>query len=108
MEKTSVRLDQLTKCNCGAINIQMGRIEYSCGLDYFQEHFEIVDGTLRSKKIRSYYGCNHCINHWGLDLCACGSGEKPHECDSDCHECGGPSQSIEDARLCVKAGGSWT
>lgn len=33
--------------------------------------------------------CNHCVNHWGIDLCECGSGARVGEC-----ECG--SQKAHD------------
>lgn len=33
--------------------------------------------------------CDHCVNHWGIDLCECGSGARVGEC-----ECG--SQKAHD------------
>ena len=40
--------------------------------------------------------CNHCVNHWGLDLCACGNGEDPEECDGGFAECGLCSQYVRE------------
>ena len=37
---------------------------------------------------------HHCVNHYGLDLCACGSGMAPDECDFGDEVCGRPYQSI--------------
>jgi hypothetical protein len=28
-----------------------------------------------------YANCNYCVNHWGIDLCACGSGEHYTKCN---------------------------
>lgn len=35
------------------------------------------------------YCCDHCVNHWGIGLCGCGSGQKVGKC-----ECG--SQKAHD------------
>ena len=37
---------------------------------------------------------NHCVNHYGLDLCACGSGESPEECTAGFDECGNPYETL--------------
>lgn len=30
--------------------------------------------------------CDGCVNHWAVDLCACGSGEKIEDCECGCGE----------------------
>jgi hypothetical protein len=35
--------------------------------------------------MNGFYNCNHCVNHWGLDLCKCGSGDPVGSCEwEDC------------------------
>jgi len=99
MEKIKVRIDQLSVCECGAVSIYINGETFSCSKEYFESHFEISNGSFRSHKINHFCNCNHCVNHWGLDLCACGSGEKTEECSNDFSCCGSPSQSIEDSRI---------
>lgn len=108
MEKTKVSVKQLSVCDCGAITITIDGIDYSCSREYFNEHFEIIDGSFRSRKINKFSCCNHCVNHWGLDICACGSGEKVGECDGEFECCNTPSQDIETCRPCFKAEDSLT
>ena len=68
-------------CECGAVTFD------------FSSLVERFGGT--------YFMCNHCVNHWGLDLCACASGEPPETCDNGFPECGNPGQRIrEKRRIC--------
>ena len=57
--------------------------------------------------IPTIYACNHCVNNWGLDLCACGSGETPEECDGEFEECGRPMQNLDLNQPHVRGNGSW-
>jgi hypothetical protein len=34
-----------------------------------------------------YFCCNHCVNHYGIDICGCGSGQPVGKCDNDFDEC---------------------
>lgn len=43
-----------------------------------------------------YWNCNHCVNHWGLDLCACGSGEYVDECQENTAYCGQPESLLRE------------
>ena len=38
--------------------------------------------------------CNHCVNHWGVTLCACGSGKQFNKCKEGLPECGRPYYDI--------------
>lgn len=71
-----------SKCTCGAITIQTPLGTYSCEQKDFHKFFPNVDlrkcKTTRAKQ-ESYY-CDYCVNHYGLDLCSCGSGEKVNHC----------------------------
>lgn len=37
---------------------------------------------------------DHCVNHYGLDLCGCGSGNPFGKCDEYLPECSIPMQSV--------------
>ena len=51
--------------------------------------------------------CNHCVNHYGLDLCGCGSGEEFGKSNNGFDECKVPMQKIGEY-ACIKAGDGWT
>ena len=87
-------------CICGAITFEReGDINWSVNLEnapyFFPELPETFFKAL-SKSIAEYSSCDHCVNHWGLDLCACGSGETPKDCDEGFSECGCPSQYVKE------------
>ena len=70
------------KCSCGAITvIDEDGEDYSMPEEVYYKLYSEVE------IIGSYGGCNYCVNHWGIDLCGCGSGEKVGECDNDYEEC---------------------
>lgn len=82
-----------SRCACGAITVTVDGQDYSClafrrkkffpGLDLRKvPHFEIT------------YCCNHCVNHYGLDLCGCGSGELFGHCDGGTNACKAPMQKL--------------
>jgi hypothetical protein len=91
-----------TKCECGAITVSIDGIDYSMRPATFKKTF----GKTPPRKA-TLYNCNHCVNHWGTDLCGCGSGRKFGKCDMHLSECRTPMQSIEDRRECVRARGAW-
>lgn len=82
-------------CECGAASIygvdDMGKSQEFCiSSETLKEkfpHVELPDATV-------YHNCNHCVNHWGVDLCACGSGEAPDECEEGHSCCGSPMQAM--------------
>lgn len=94
------RINHIAICICGAITFEREQDEsWSVSLEnapcFFpelpSEFFEIMRGF-----IGEYSHCNHCVNHWGLDLCACGSGEDPEECEGGFAECGLCSQYVRE------------
>jgi len=75
------------RCSCGAITIQ-----------YTNDEGEQVNISMKRKKFNElfpetklqsglYTNCNHCVNHWGIDLCGCGSGKPVGKCNEGYHEC---------------------
>ena len=73
-------------CQCGAHTITIGNEVVHMSLETFIDKF----GEHMVQERDLLTNCNHCVNHWGMDLCACGSGEKPEECQEGFKECGRP------------------
>jgi hypothetical protein len=72
-------ITHIQKCVCGAITIV-----YDNGVSnsMYQETFDRLKLDIpQVHVIPDSSCCNHCINHWGIDLCECGSGEKVGECE---------------------------
>lgn len=67
-----------THCNCGAVTLFFDNGEHN---SIKRSHMKAHGITLRgSKNIGHYYNCNHCVNHYGLDICECGSGKVLEKC----------------------------
>lgn len=67
--------------NCGAITVTCNEFTNSMPIELFKKNFK----NLRIS--REVINCDYCINHWGIDLCGCGSGEKLGKCENDFYEC---------------------
>lgn len=101
-----------SKCSCGAITVYLDNDDtgYSCLEKNRKKFFPSLD-LRRAEKLPDTFSCNHCVNHWGLDLCACGSGEPYESCDCGIEGfCGRPMQvlggrhfSVSDDSLCAGA-----
>lgn len=81
---------KLYTCNCGAIGIDDGTKEIKWCSDILTLE-EITGLTITENDLSNAthnWGCDHCINRWGLDLCSCGSGEIVGKC-----ECGSKDSS---------------
>lgn len=87
METNSIKPEAF-KCNCGAITVHSKEFTNSMQEKDFKKNFP------KMKIDRAVYGCDYCINHWGIDLCMCGSGMNYKKCDSGCSDCGTPSQEL--------------
>lgn len=90
---------EAVKCQCGAVTVEAelegGSVQsYSMTEETLNETIgnEAIAPVLREEV---YVSCNHCVNNWGVDLCACGSGEKPDECDNELEMCGTPMQTLD-------------
>ncbi len=92
------------RCICGAITLVTddGR-NFSCEESNFDRFFPDIDLN-NLKQEADTFSCNHCVNHYGLDLCACGSGEAPEDCGNGFDCCGHPMQSLEGGYTHVRAG----
>ena len=82
----------LSICSCGAATVEWNGAEYCCQADDLEKYFPDLVGTKPEIEVG---GCNYCINHWGLDLCGCGSGEKFGECTEGYEACQRRAQDLE-------------
>lgn len=81
------------KCSCGAITVFTDKGEFSCRQRNLKKFFPNLD--LRSiPRYSPTVCCNHCVNHYGLDLCGCGSGAKFGKCKNHLEECEVPMQKF--------------
>ena len=78
----------LYKCECGSYTIIINGIEYSMPEEEFHKRF----GYEKAEHV--VFQCNYCMNNWGIDLCACSSGEKVDECKGNTPVCGTPMQIL--------------
>ena len=69
-----------SKCDCGAITIYTDKMSYSCYQKNLKKFFPGIDLRKLVRYPQSFC-CDHCVNHYGLDLCGCGSGNPFGKCD---------------------------
>ena len=90
-----MNIEYIAQCQCGAYTITIDGEEYSMSEETFKEKFVHEKVELENVQTNLYVNCNHCVNHWGIDLCACGSGETPEECTENIEGfCGKPMQIL--------------
>ena len=95
INEAGIGLVYYAKCSCGAITITAGRRDFSFMPDVDANYAILQERYGLDKQINdNYSSCNHCGNNWGLDLCACGSGEDYRTCKEGFDSCGQPSQII--------------
>ena len=99
-------IEYYSKCSCGALTLfhRNGR-SYTCDQENRRIFLPGID-LRKIRKLNDSYMCDHCTNRWGLDLCACGSGEYFWECDNGFPECGRPMQEYGGHDF-VAAQGAW-
>lgn len=70
-------VDYIQECDCGAITVDFpdGASNSMSRATFDSIGFE---GEWAEGK---FCHCNHCVNHWGIDLCECGSGEPVGQCE---------------------------
>ena len=68
------------KCQCGAIELifEDGTINHI--LKKNLKKFGISLKGVKRLIQTDYVHCDHCVNHYGVDLCECGSGLPPEKC----------------------------
>lgn len=104
--KQTSRVTGYSKCGCGALTVFL---EDGDGYSVSEKLRDMFLPGLDLRKVKKYqksYACDHCVNHYGLDLCACGSGLSPDECDGGLPECGKPTQVLGE-RTHVVAKDAW-
>lgn len=95
------------RCDCGAITLVTddGR-EFSCLESRLEKYLprKKLDAMCEGGSFDGFWdglwgfevsSCNHCVNNYGIDLCACGSGEEPDKCENGFDICGQPMQSLK-------------
>lgn len=88
-------IEYYRKCSCGAITLYLSdnKTSYSCQQNKIKNFIPDLD-LRKIKRLKDSYMCNHCVNHYGLDLCGCGSGEEFGKCINDFSECNFPMQKF--------------
>ena len=71
-----------TRCHCGSMTIWGQDFINSMSEKTFEKEFA---GVPVSDNV--YCHCDHCVNHWGIDLCGCDSGEPVGQCSNGFDEC---------------------
>lgn len=94
-QTTIEEIEFVAHCSCGAYTLTINNNDYSVSEDNLSDVFPNIDlDILKSQIENNYYNCNHCVNKWGVDSCACGSGEPFHICNGGFNECGNPMQEV--------------
>lgn len=76
-----MKIEYIQKCKCGAVTISF---DNGASNSMFWETFEKLDLDAGDATwLHQSCCCNHCVNHWGIDLCECGSGARVGECECD-------------------------
>lgn len=77
------RITHYQKCQCGAITLLF---DNGASNSMYQDTFDALGVDIsEAEQLPDSYCCNHCVNHWGIDLCECGSGERVGECSCGCN-----------------------
>lgn len=76
----------IQQCACGAMTVTF---KNGISNSMSRKTFDNIgfDGEHLPQIFRN---CNHCVNHWGIDICKCGSGFPIGKCDC------GSKESSED------------
>lgn len=73
-----MKIISYSKCECGAITINF---DNGASNSMYKKTAKAIGIDLRKyKRLTTTYCCDHCVNHWGIDLCECGSGEEVGKC----------------------------
>lgn len=74
-----MQITHIQKCVCGAITVWY---DNGASNSMFQSTFELLSLNVSdAEDLPESCCCNHCVNHWGIDLCECGSGSRVGECE---------------------------
>lgn len=72
-----MHVQYIQECQCGAMTVTF---DNGASNSMHPETFDRIgfEGEMSNVK---FSHCSHCVNHWGIDLCECGSGEPVGRCD---------------------------
>lgn len=73
-------IESYFKCACGAITINFDNGASNSMYPKTAKKMGIDLRKYKSIRLNTVCNCNHCVNHWGIDLCECGSGEEVGKC----------------------------
>lgn len=71
-----IHVQYIQECQCGAVTVTF---ENGVSNSMSREMFDRL-GFTGERLPQVFSNCNHCVNHWGIDLCECGSGEPVGKC----------------------------
>jgi hypothetical protein len=72
------KIKSYDSCRCGAVTLNFENGETN---SIQKKNLSKFNLSLKGvKKINTFSSCNHCVNHYGLDICECGSGLTPEKC----------------------------
>ena len=72
------QIESYSKCECGAITMYFRNGASNSMKDSTRKKLGI--DLRKISKLQQSYCCNHCVNHYGIDICECGSGLPAGKC----------------------------
>lgn len=88
------------KCQCGAITLYFADGTINSIKQKNLKKFGIDLRKIKRINKQEMYACDHCINHYGLDICSCGSGKEVGKC-----KCGSTEPFQTFGKSCYDVGG---
>ena len=88
------------KCQCGAITLYFADGTVNSIKQKNLKKFGIDLRKIKRQTKEKIYYCDHCINHYGLDICSCGSGKEIGKCN-----CGSTEPRQQFWESCYDIGG---
>lgn len=68
------------KCVCGAVTIYFDDDTRNHIKQRQLKNYGIDLRKIKRINKQDFGNCDYCVNHWGVDLCSCGSGQKINKC----------------------------
>lgn len=91
LAESKMTITGYSRCQCGAVTVITDEGDYSCKARNLRKFFPNID-LRKLEQFPETFACNHCVNHYGLDLCGCGSGKPFGKCDNGFEACAVPMQ----------------
>ena len=83
----NMEAEYIQECICGAVTVTFAN---GATNSMSRETFNKL-GITGEHSPHAFCNCNHCVNHWGIDLCQCGSGQPVSKCKCGSNE---PSEEL--------------